>query len=80
MNIHFASTTFCWLPPESLVTPSSTVGVLMRSCLRYSSATRYSSRSSTTRPRVIFVSLAATIEVLMSSSRLRPSVLRSSLT
>src|SRR6478609_4011780 len=26
VNSHLASTTFCWLPPESLDTPSSTVG------------------------------------------------------
>jgi hypothetical protein len=24
VNIHFASTTFCWLPPESFETPTST--------------------------------------------------------
>ena len=47
MNIHFASTTFCWFPPDSLVTPSSTVGVLMRRLLRYSSETRVSCNSIT---------------------------------
>ena len=48
VNIHFASTTFCWLPPESLATPSSTEGALVRSDLRYSSATVNSWLASTT--------------------------------
>jgi len=29
---HFASATFCWLPPDSLSTSVALLGVLIRSC------------------------------------------------
>ena len=81
MNIHFARTTFCWLPPESLVTPSSTVGALIRRLVAVALGRLVLRAPESTTPRVeILDSLADTIEVLMSSSRLRPIDLRSSLT
>gem|GEM_PF-4405813 len=80
MNIHLARTTFCWLPPDSLRTPASTLGVLMRRLLRYPSVASYSLALLTTCPVDIFDSFAETMAPLMSSIRLSPSALRSSLT
>ena len=75
---HLLSTTFCWLPPESLPVSASTVGALMFMLWRYSSATLISSLPFTQPPRDTFDRFAAEMLVRMSSMRLRPYFLRSS--
>ena len=77
-NIHLPSSTFCWLPPESLTTPSVTEFALTFSALRYRSAARYAASGSITERLEMRRRSAATTVSWMVSSRLRPSALRSS--
>ncbi len=75
---HLLSTTFCWLPPDSLPARASTVGALMFMLCRYSSATLISSFALTNPARETLARSAAEMLLRMSSMRLSPYFLRSS--
>ena len=61
VSIHFASTTFCWLPPEREPTGCSIVAVLTLMRRRYSSALIASFRSSTDAGRQVLKDINLTV-------------------
>ena len=75
---HFASTTFCWLPPDSSAAARATSGVRIDSWRRESSASAVSAARSTTPPRDSAVRFGSAMFAAIAKSSSSPCALRSS--
>ena len=79
-NIHFASNTFCWFPPDRVPTFCSTEGHFVFSFCLYSSATWYSLSLSITILLEMESRLAKVVLILIGLESTSPFPLRSSVT